>query len=102
MSSMDAHGSRGTVTSLAMPPFLGVAGCPSHMEIADHRLRSSDRPIQNTRDPTYPELGTWWELPGGGVGRIRGCTRSCVDVVYSLPSEKLHQSEASPFVGTGG
>jgi 8-oxo-dGTP pyrophosphatase MutT (NUDIX family) len=20
-----------------------------------------------TRDPTYPELGTWWELPGGGV-----------------------------------
>ena len=19
-----------------------------------------------TRDPTYPELGTWWELPGGG------------------------------------
>lgn len=21
----------------------------------------------HTRDPTYPELGTWWELPGGGV-----------------------------------
>lgn len=20
-----------------------------------------------TRDPTYPELGTWWELPGGGI-----------------------------------
>lgn len=20
-----------------------------------------------TRDPTYPELGEWWELPGGGV-----------------------------------
>jgi 8-oxo-dGTP pyrophosphatase MutT (NUDIX family) len=20
-----------------------------------------------TRDATYPELGTWWELPGGGV-----------------------------------
>ena len=20
-----------------------------------------------TRDPTYPELGTWWELPGGGL-----------------------------------
>ena len=21
----------------------------------------------HTRDPTYPELGTWWELPGGGL-----------------------------------
>ncbi|MGI8823407.1 MAG: NUDIX hydrolase [Acidimicrobiia bacterium] len=21
----------------------------------------------HTHDPTYPELGTWWELPGGGV-----------------------------------
>jgi 8-oxo-dGTP pyrophosphatase MutT (NUDIX family) len=21
----------------------------------------------HTRDPTYPELGTWWELPGGGI-----------------------------------
>jgi len=21
----------------------------------------------HTRDPTYPELGVWWELPGGGI-----------------------------------
>jgi 8-oxo-dGTP pyrophosphatase MutT (NUDIX family) len=21
----------------------------------------------HTRDPTYPELGQWWELPGGGL-----------------------------------
>ena len=21
----------------------------------------------HTKDPTYPELGTWWELPGGGL-----------------------------------
>ncbi|MDF5751106.1 NUDIX domain-containing protein [Spongiactinospora sp. TRM90649] len=21
----------------------------------------------HTREPTYPELGTWWELPGGGM-----------------------------------
>ena len=21
----------------------------------------------HTRDPTYPELGQWWELPGGGI-----------------------------------
>jgi 8-oxo-dGTP pyrophosphatase MutT (NUDIX family) len=21
----------------------------------------------HTRDPTYPELATWWELPGGGI-----------------------------------
>lgn len=21
----------------------------------------------HTRDPTYPEQGTWWELPGGGL-----------------------------------
>src|SRR5262245_10632265 len=21
----------------------------------------------HTRDPTYPELGEWWELPGGGL-----------------------------------
>lgn len=21
----------------------------------------------HTRDPTYPQLGTWWELPGGGI-----------------------------------
>jgi 8-oxo-dGTP pyrophosphatase MutT (NUDIX family) len=23
--------------------------------------------LLHTRDPTYPELGTWWELPGGGI-----------------------------------
>ena len=23
--------------------------------------------LLHTQDPTYPELGTWWELPGGGV-----------------------------------
>ena len=23
--------------------------------------------LLHTKDPTYPELGTWWELPGGGV-----------------------------------
>ncbi|MEH1016342.1 NUDIX domain-containing protein [Micromonospora sp. CPCC 206060] len=21
----------------------------------------------HTKDPTYPEQGTWWELPGGGL-----------------------------------
>jgi 8-oxo-dGTP pyrophosphatase MutT (NUDIX family) len=21
----------------------------------------------HTHDPTYPELGEWWELPGGGI-----------------------------------
>lgn len=21
----------------------------------------------HTHDPTYPELGTWWEVPGGGI-----------------------------------
>jgi 8-oxo-dGTP pyrophosphatase MutT (NUDIX family) len=21
----------------------------------------------HTQDPTYPSLGTWWELPGGGI-----------------------------------
>jgi 8-oxo-dGTP pyrophosphatase MutT (NUDIX family) len=23
--------------------------------------------LLRTRDPTYPRLGTWWELPGGGI-----------------------------------
>lgn len=23
--------------------------------------------LLHTQDPTYPELGTWWELPGGGI-----------------------------------
>src|SRR5918994_6959709 len=32
--------------------FLSVAGCPSHMEIADHRLRSSDRLM--TQNATLP------------------------------------------------
>jgi 8-oxo-dGTP pyrophosphatase MutT (NUDIX family) len=31
---------------------------------ADHRVL-----LLHTRDPTYPELGTWWELPGGGLER---------------------------------
>jgi 8-oxo-dGTP pyrophosphatase MutT (NUDIX family) len=31
-------------------------------------LDADDRVLLfHTRDPTYPELGTWWELPGGGV-----------------------------------
>lgn len=30
-------------------------------------LDTDDRVLLfHTRDPTYPELGTWWELPGGG------------------------------------
>jgi 8-oxo-dGTP pyrophosphatase MutT (NUDIX family) len=23
--------------------------------------------LLHTRDPTYPEVGEWWELPGGGI-----------------------------------
>jgi 8-oxo-dGTP pyrophosphatase MutT (NUDIX family) len=23
--------------------------------------------LLHTHDPTYPDLGTWWELPGGGI-----------------------------------
>lgn len=31
-------------------------------------LDSTDRILLfHTHDPTYPELGTWWELPGGGM-----------------------------------
>jgi 8-oxo-dGTP pyrophosphatase MutT (NUDIX family) len=29
---------------------------------ADERLL-----LFHTHDPTYPELGSWWELPGGGI-----------------------------------
>jgi 8-oxo-dGTP pyrophosphatase MutT (NUDIX family) len=31
------------------------------LDVRDHVL------VFHTRDPTYPELGTWWELPGGGI-----------------------------------
>jgi 8-oxo-dGTP pyrophosphatase MutT (NUDIX family) len=31
------------------------------LDIRDHIL------LFHTQDPTYPELGTWWELPGGGL-----------------------------------
>jgi 8-oxo-dGTP pyrophosphatase MutT (NUDIX family) len=31
------------------------------LDIREHML------LFHTRDPTYPELGTWWELPGGGI-----------------------------------
>lgn len=31
------------------------------LDARDHVL------LFHTRDPTYPELGTWWELPGGGL-----------------------------------
>jgi 8-oxo-dGTP pyrophosphatase MutT (NUDIX family) len=31
------------------------------LDAGDHVL------LFHTRDPTYPELGTWWELPGGGI-----------------------------------
>ena len=31
-------------------------------------LDAEDRVLLfHTHDPTYPELGTWWELPGGGL-----------------------------------
>ncbi|HEY6739149.1 MAG TPA: NUDIX domain-containing protein [Actinopolymorphaceae bacterium] len=31
-------------------------------------LDSDDKVLLfHTQDPTYPELGTWWELPGGGI-----------------------------------
>jgi 8-oxo-dGTP pyrophosphatase MutT (NUDIX family) len=31
------------------------------LDSRDHLL------LFHTHDPTYPELGTWWELPGGGI-----------------------------------
>jgi 8-oxo-dGTP pyrophosphatase MutT (NUDIX family) len=31
------------------------------LDVDEHML------LFHTRDPTYPELGTWWELPGGGI-----------------------------------
>jgi 8-oxo-dGTP pyrophosphatase MutT (NUDIX family) len=31
------------------------------LDAADHVL------LFHTHDPTYPELGEWWELPGGGI-----------------------------------
>jgi 8-oxo-dGTP pyrophosphatase MutT (NUDIX family) len=31
------------------------------LDARDHVL------LFHTRDPTYPVLGTWWELPGGGL-----------------------------------
>jgi 8-oxo-dGTP pyrophosphatase MutT (NUDIX family) len=31
------------------------------LDVHDHVL------LFRTRDPTYPELGMWWELPGGGI-----------------------------------
>jgi 8-oxo-dGTP pyrophosphatase MutT (NUDIX family) len=31
------------------------------LDVHDHVL------LLHTRDPTYPELGAWWELPGGGI-----------------------------------
>jgi 8-oxo-dGTP pyrophosphatase MutT (NUDIX family) len=31
------------------------------LDIRDHML------LFHTHDPTYPEFGTWWELPGGGI-----------------------------------
>jgi 8-oxo-dGTP pyrophosphatase MutT (NUDIX family) len=31
-------------------------------------LDSQDRMLLfHTTDPTYPEMGVWWELPGGGI-----------------------------------
>lgn len=31
-------------------------------------LDADDRVLLfHTHDPTYPELGSWWELPGGGI-----------------------------------
>lgn len=31
-------------------------------------LDADDRVLLfHTHDPTYPDLGTWWELPGGGI-----------------------------------
>lgn len=38
----------------------------------------------HARDPTYPELGTWWELPGGG---IEGAERYDETVVRELAEE---------------
>jgi 8-oxo-dGTP pyrophosphatase MutT (NUDIX family) len=31
------------------------------LDVQEHVL------LFHTRDPTYPELGMWWELPGGGI-----------------------------------
>lgn len=31
------------------------------LDVDDHVL------LFHTHDPTYPELGSWWELPGGGI-----------------------------------
>jgi deoxyinosine 3'endonuclease (endonuclease V)/8-oxo-dGTP pyrophosphatase MutT (NUDIX family) len=57
------------------PPWVGASmGVPGDLPVIQRSvvrlvvLDSSGRLLLfHTRDPYYPELGTWWELPGGGI-----------------------------------
>lgn len=53
---------------------LELAGVPGDLPIVERnvvRLVVLDADdcvlLFHTHDPTYPSLGTWWELPGGGI-----------------------------------
>lgn len=53
-----------------VPPQLPDDGLPVvERDVVRVVVRDADGLVLlfHTRDPTYPELGTWWELPGGGL-----------------------------------
>jgi 8-oxo-dGTP pyrophosphatase MutT (NUDIX family) len=52
--------------------------------------------LLHTRDPTYPELGTWWELPGGGVEPGEALEEAAVRELYEETSIRVDPRAIRP------
>lgn len=62
----------------------------------------------HTRDPCHPDLGTWWELPGGGIepgetyrdAAVRNFAKRPGSLPHT-PKSARRRGGAAPHSGTG-
>lgn len=49
-----------------------------------------------TKDPTYPELGTWWEFPGGGIDDGESLVQASVRELWEETGLTIHAKQIGP------